>query len=429
MQGLKQENIEKVDSFNGIDIYLIKTGKFKTSSINVFFHDNLTRENAAKNALLPAVLRRGCRRFPTLKEISLYLEELYGASFDCGVTKKGETQIVQFYIEHVSDVYAGSRESLFKKCFGLLYDIVTDPVLEGDSFRKDYVEQEKENLRLLIEGRINDKVQYAVDRCFEEMCSGEPFGVYEYGTTGDVAKINAEELYRHYRALLTELPISVYITGDVDSGSIAAAVEKLKQLERGNIKKLNGSDINAGKGKSENITEKLSVNQSKLTLGFRTRVSPTDPDYYSLLVYNGILGGGLHSKLFQNVREKESLAYYIFSRLEKFKGLMVISSGIEAANRQKAYDIIIRQMEEIRSGNITDYEYESTLKSYESGIKALRDSQMQIVDFYLSQLTAGTEDNFESVIEKMKSVSKQDVAAVAGKIELDAVYFLTGNAE
>jgi len=169
----------------------------------------------------------------------------------------------------------------------------------------------------------------------------------------------------------------------------------------------------------------MSVSQGKLSLGFRTGTAPNDNDYYSLLVYNGILGGGIHSKLFQNVREKASLAYYAFSRLEKFKGLMVISSGIEIQNRKMAEDIIMDQLKEIENGNITDYEYSSTLKAIETGIKSLKDSQLHIVDFYLSQVVGGTEDTLDGIIGKIKKVTRQDVIDISKRIKLDTVYFLT----
>lgn len=424
---LMEDKVEKIGSFNGINIYNVKQAKFKTNTINIFFHDNLSRENAARNALIPAVLRRGCRRFPTFQEIALHLEELYGASFDCGVTKKGERQIIQFYIEHVSDMYTGSSLSLFEKCFDLIFEIITQPVLENGYFKTDYVEQEKENLKRLIEGRINDKVQYAVDKCYEEMCADEPFGVNEYGSVKDLSGIDAQGLYEYYKEFLDTLPIDVYVTGTIEEDTLKRVMNKLSEMRRGSIKELKKSIIETNVKEVRKVTENMNVNQGKLSLGFRTYTTPNDKEYYSLVVYNIILGGGMHSKLFQNVREKESLAYYAFSRLEKFKGLMVISSGIEIKNKNKAVEVILKQLDEISNGNISDYEYDSTLKTIETGIKSLKDSQLQIVDFYLSQIVAGTEDNFDTFIEKTKKVTKQDVVDVAKKIKLDTEYFLTSN--
>ncbi len=421
------EKLVKIASVKGIDIYNIRTDKFKTNTISVFFQDDLSKENAAKNALVPAVLRRGSVNFKTFRDIARYLEELYGAVFDCGVNKKGERQLIQFFIEFVSDKYTRKEEAVFDKAFDLLLEIITQPVLEKSLFKKEYVEQEKENIKSHIESRVNDKVQYAVARCMELMCKDEPFGIYEYGSKEDLDRIDEKELYKHYRYVLERLPMSIFITGDVSLKSIEKIIKKLSGLNRGEIKEIARTDVYKDKAEVKDVVEKMSVNQGKLTLGLRTNIAPDSQKYQTLMVYNSILGGGIHSKLFQNVREKESLAYYAFSRLEKFKGLMVISSGIEIENREKVHDIILKQMKEIEAGNISDYEFSSTLKSIETGIISIKDTQLYMVDFYLSQLITGTDDTLDSIIEKIKKVTKKDVIEISKNIRLDTVYFLTSD--
>jgi len=433
---LQEETVSKIASFDGIDVYTIRTDKFKTSSISVFFHTDLDRKRVTKNAMIPAVLRRGCRRFPTFQEIALHLEELYGASFDCGVTKMGERHIIQFYIEFVSEMFTEEGSNQFDKAFDLLYEIVTQPVLEKGVFKDEYVKQEKDNLKQLIESRVNDKMQYAVEKCLEETCRDEPYGIYDYGFVSDLKDINAQNLYEQYIAMLETYPVQVYIAGSASDKSVEKAVEKLKKLrpmtgrDFGELadKKLFGpSQDSFSKNIAEvrNVVERFSVNQGKLSLGFRTNTRPDSKEYYALLVYNGILGGGVHSKLFQNVREKAGLAYYTFSRLEKFKGLMVVSSGIEIANKDRALEIILQQIEEIKAGSITDYEFESTLKTIETSVKSLRDNQLQIVTHYLGQSIASTNDTFDDLIRKTSQVTKQEVVDVAQKIQLDTIYFLT----
>jgi len=433
---LQEETVSKIASFDGIDIYSIKTDKFKTSSVSIFFHTNLDRERATKNAMIPAVLRRGCRRFPTFQEIALHLEELYGATFDCGVTKMGERHIIQFYIEFVSEMFTEEGSNQFDKAFDLLYEIITQPVLENEVFKDEYVKQEKDNLKRLIESRVNDKMLYAVEKCLEEVCKDEPYGIYDYGFVSDLKDINAKNLYEQYIAMLETYPVQVYIAGSASDKSVERAIEKLKKLRPktdgtfGDLadKKLFGpspESFNKSVNKVRNVVERFSVNQGKLSLGFRTNIRPDSKEYYALLVYNGILGGGVHSKLFQNVREKASLAYYAFSRLEKFKGLMVVSSGIEIANKDKALEIILQQIDEIKAGNITDYEFESTIKTIETSVKSLKDNQLQIVTHYLGQAIANTSDTFDDLISKTSRVTKQEVIDVAKKIQLDTIYFLT----
>lgn len=415
---------ELLASFNEINIYGIATDKFKTNTINVFFHDTLDDRTVTLNALIPAVLRRGCEGYETMADITKRLEELYGASFDCSVAKKGDIQLIHFYMEYIAERYAVGAESIFDAVLELLARIITNPVLDNGVFREDYVNQEKENLRKLIESRVNDKAQYAMERCFEEMFKGEPFSIYEYGKVEDLEGIDAAGLFRHYGCFISQLPVSIYLTGKYDDGNIRSIIDKFSTIRRKSIKPVFSGQPNDNIAEVKEINEKMSVNQGKLNLGFRTGISSKSREYFSLIVYNGILGGGIHSKLFVNVREKASLAYYAFSRLEKFKGLLMIGSGIEQSNKDKAIEIILKQLDEIKQGNISDYEFDATLKTSETGINSLKDNQLQMVDFFLSQNLAGTEDDFASVVSKIKDVTKEDVKSVAQKIKLDTVYFL-----
>jgi predicted Zn-dependent peptidase len=415
----------KADSFNGIDIYRIETDKFKTNSIHIFFQDNLTRENVTKNALLPAVMRRGSKAYPTLKEISMELENLYGASFDCGVNKKGERHLLHFYIEFLSKRYAPDGTDTFSAGLGLLADIIANPAFVDGKFNEEYLISEKDKLRILIEGRVNDKMSYSVDRCLEEVCRDEPYGIYDYGFVEDLAPITAEELTDHYRKVMETYPMQVFLTGSISDAEADRVIALLKGLPRRDIIPLADGFAAKENVEARYVTETMNVSQGKLCLGYRTNTPPGSEDYRALMVYSGILGGGTQSKLFQNVREKASLAYYSSAMLEKFKGLMVISSGIEIKNKDKALEIIERQVDEIRNGNISDQEMDAALKSMETGIKSLTDSQMNIVDFYLSQLISGTPDSFGDVIKKIKRVGKEDVKRVAQRIRLDTVYFLT----
>ena len=417
----------ETNSLKDINIYVLETHKFKTNMINIFFVDNLERETVTNNTILPFVLKRGCEKYPNYIDISVRLEELYGASFNCGVVKKGEQHIMFYNSNSIADEYTSEKSGQFKKSFDFLNNLVFYPLLENLAFKNDYLETEKNNIRDIIEGRINDKFKYAVDRCFEEMCKGERFGIYENGYVEDIEKINTLNLYRHYLSSIENLKIYVFITGAVDEKMINYVVEKLSLIKRGKTKNIEKTLVKKDISTPKTVEEKMNINQGKLSIGFRNNTSCDEDDYYKMLVYNGILGGGVHSKLFRNVREKKSLAYYAFSRIEKFKGLMVISSGIDAKNVVEAQKIMQEQVEEIGYGNITDFEYDATIKSIENSLKLINDSQMQITDFYLNQILAGTNDTPYTLIEKIRNVSKKDVMDVSSKIKLDTIYFLSGN--
>lgn len=420
-----EENLNKITEVNGINVYNIKSNRFKTNTINVFFQDNLSNDSVALNALFPSVLRRGCKGLPTIKEVNLYLEDLYGAVFDCGIVKKGEKQIIHFYFEYVADKFASDGQRNFEKALSFLLNIIFNPALQDGSFNQQYVDQEKNNLKMLIESRTNDKVQYALDRCYELMCKNEPFGIYEYGTIKQIESITSKELYNHYKEKVSTLPMDIFISGELSDRDIEMLKNSLKNINRSTPKGLVKSIVKKCINKVNYFEDAMDVNQAKLSLGFRTNITAKEDDYYALLVYNGILGGGMHSKLFQNVREKAGLAYYVFAGLEKIKGLMIIGSGIDIKERDHAKELILKQLDEIQEGNITDYEFESTIKSLETGIQSLKDSQLQVVDFYLSQLIAETHDTLEGLLSKIKKVTKQDVIRISKKIQLDTEYFLT----
>jgi predicted Zn-dependent peptidase len=412
---------------DGISFYSVQSDKFKTVRIDIFMVHPLQKETVSYNALFPFVLRRGCNRCPTQLALAQRLEELYGASIEAGIYKKGEIQIIHFSSGFVSDQYTAEKTNLFDEAGSLLLDVITDPVLENGMFKKDYFEQEKENLIQRIRSRVNDKMHYAIQRCFEVMCADEPYAIDEEGDEAGAAAMTREGLMERYHAMLSESPVFVYISGNAREDEIKRFIGKFSRLDRKHVNPLHPLQAARQVGEVKRVEEPMDVGQGKLCLGFRTQVKANSPDYFPLAVYNGILGGGVQSKLFQNVREKESLAYTTFTRLEKFKGLLVAASGIEIADREKAENIMMEQLKAIRDGNITDLEMEATKKSYETGIKSMQDSQGAMVDFFLSQLLSGENDAPEAFLNKLMQVEKQDVVRVSEKITLDTVYFLTSS--
>lgn len=412
---------------NGVRFNFIKNNKFKTSMIGVFFSTPMTNENVSVNALIPAVLRRGTKNFPTMREISKKLESLYGAKFDCGVSKKGENQIIRFYGEAVNKKYTGSNQDTLSELADLINDVIFNPILENGKFKADYVSQEKEQVKDIIESRKNDKVQYALERCYELMFENEPFGLCEFGTIEGIDSVSDDALINAYKNMLNHYQVDVVVSGDLTEDEYNSIISKFNFSQRKSLKIEAPAKVNVKKVRD--YTEKFDINQGKLSLGYRVNIDANSDDYYKVLVYNGILGGGVQSKLFQNVREKNSLAYYAFSRYEKIKSIMGISCGIEIPNHQKALDTILEQVEDMKNGKITEYEYETTLKTIENSLNSMRDEQDQMLDFNYTQILLGNERTLEEIIENVKKVQIKDVVDVAKFVELDTIYFMTGNEE
>lgn len=409
---------------NGVRARLLRSDKFKTNIVGVFFSTELNKENVTKNALIPAILRRGSKKYPTMRDISIELENLYGAKFDCGVSKKGELQVLRFYGEAVNDKYLVDGENNTLKLADIIKDIIFNPIMANGKFNDEYLAQEKNKLKNIIESRKNDKVQYALERCYELMAGDEPYGLCEYGDVEKVDSVSNEELACAYNDMIKNFNVDIVVAGNISETEFENIVSLFNFDDRTTTVELKINDVEPGEVK--NVTEEFEINQGKLSLAYRTNVKPNSKEYFDMLVYNGILGSGVQSKLFQNVREKYSLAYYAFSRLDKFKGIMGISSGIEQQNYQKALDTILEQVEDMKKGNITDYEYETTIKTIENSLNSMKDEQISLVDFYYGQELIDSELALEDVIENMKKVTIEDVVKVAQKVKLDTIYFMKG---
>ncbi len=413
----------------GICLHYIHTEQFKTLSVGVHFHRPLKEDEASANALLASVLRRGNARFTDSVSLNRHLQDLYGAFFDSDIRRKGEDQIISFFINSVSDSYLPEGEACAYQAVDTLYDMILCPQVTNGAFRKDYVEQEKANLINDIKAQINDKRSYALWRLIECMCEGEPYSVCELGKVEEVEKLTGESLYTQYQKVISQSPIDIFVTGNADIDAILRLTEERFAGINPQVLSYPVTGMYVPKGEVGEVTESYDVTQAKLSIGFYTGIGPRDPRYSALMVYNSIFGSGAHSKLFNHVREKLSLAYYASSRLERYKGMMVVSSGIEYQNKEKAQAEIFAQAEAMKKGDISDYEFDVSVKSIVNSLRSLGDSNGYLADYYLGQVTSGTGISLEEQCEKIQAVTKEDVIRVAQEIRPEMVYVMKGRKE
>jgi len=398
--------------------------KFKAIHIHMFIHQELN-EQATKTALLPLVLRRGCKGYDTQRKIRIYLDELYGALFEVGVQKKGERHVMAFGISIPNDRYIGQENSALAKTIQFLKRIVMEPATENGIFLQKYVDQEKANLAQIINSLINDKAQYAIERCLQIMCQNERFRYYTYGDLEDLKEITASSLYDHYERSIASSPIDLFVAGDVSEGQVRSIAEEVMQLRREKIQIIPEEIIKKATGEVKEVVEEMDVLQGKLVMGYRTNTSYVDRLYFPLVVFSTILGGGPHSKLFMNVREKAQLAYYSYARLEKFKGLMIIGAGIESENYHRTLEIIAKQIDDIRKGEVTQTEFENAVNYLIASLKASDDNQEQLIDFHLGNAIKNMNLSISSFIEKIGKVTLEQIVDVSQRVKLDTIYFLT----
>lgn len=408
----------------GIKIHVLNTNKFKTNLISVFLTTPITRENATYNSLLSAVLRRGSKNLPTQEEISEKLEELYGASFDCGIDKTGNNHVLKYYLECINDEYIGNMDSILETSINTLFEIIFNPYTEKGLFKKEYVEQEKEYVRQLIEGKIDNKARYAYDRCIEEMYKNSPFGIYKYGEIEFLKNINEENLYEYYNNLINNCKIDIVVSGDFNDNvidkisnneNIVELIEREAQYIKYELEIKNPVETSI-------INESMNINQGKLVIGLD--ILGNIDRRYEAVVYNAILGGTANSKMFQNVREKASLAYTASSSYVRVKNNIFINCGIEIVNYDKALTIIKEQLEDMRKGNFSDIDIDNAKKSIISGVYAIEDEQDTQISYFFGQELLNSDMSIEEYIENIEKVSKEKIIEIANNTNINTIYFL-----
>ncbi len=410
------------------DVFLtcVQSGKFKTGCLSISLLRPLRREEASANALVPTVLLRGCRDCPDIQSISAFLDRHYGASVGTLVRKKGEVQTTGFYADFLEDRLSLDGGKVLEPMAGFLCRLLLEPVEEEGRFAGRYVEGEKQNLIHAIDSRIDDKRSYAVTQLLRAMCAGEAYGVPRLGDSEDVERLDAEGLYAHYREILASSQVEIFYHGSAEPEAVAELLCRgLAALPR-KAPVRGVTEVVRAASEPREVRERLEVTQGKLALGLRLGCTAADPEYPAALLMNAVYGGGVTSKLFSNVREKMSLCYYAGSTIEKFKGVMVVSSGIEFEKFETARDEILRQLALTARGEITGEELEAARTQLISALRAGMDSPGRLDDYSLGQVLLGREGTMAELAETLRGVTKEQVAAAAGRVTLDTVYFLEG---
>ena len=418
----KTEEIKK-----SIKLHCIETDKFKTNLLSVFLSVPLDKKTVTANALIPAVLRRGTNNLKTQEEISIELENMYGATFDCGVEKTGDNQILKFYLEMVNDEFLPDDGQMLNKGINLLLDLVFNPCIENSSFKEEYVKTEKENLKRIIEAKIDNKDRYAFERCIEEMYKNTIYGLYKYGYIKDLEKIDSKNLYEQYKKLIETAKIDIFVSGDINKEEVLKEIKKNENInkisERTDIHVINSTKEVEEVNEPRLVEEKMEVTQGKLVIG--TDVNFNEENYkYKISLYNVILGEGATSKLFQNVRERESLAYTARSNYIRQKNNIYIRCGIEIQNYEKAVSVIKEQLEDMKNGKFTEEEIENAKKYVIAGLRTTRDEQDAELSYYFGQELSNEFTTFEEYEEQIKKVTKEDIQKVAQNIKINTIYFL-----
>ncbi len=407
------------------NIEIIQTHKFKNNAISIVVPVDMDEQVTGYN-VLAEVLKRGTGEFKTSSEISRYLQDMYGAIFDIGLKKIGDKLFIMFYVTFLDHRFTLNGENLFAKAVHLLNEVMLNPLFIHEDFDDEIIAQEIMNHRLYIESVYDDKGHYSMERVLE-IGLLDSYKIPDHGTLEELDKITKDSLITLWKDL-NQKHAFCYVSGNLENEEeVKAEISKLDILKnpmKDESKSSRGKRI-FNRDNKENY-EKMKINQGKMSLLYNTNISIFDGDYFALVVFNSIFGGGAHSKLFNEVREKHSLAYSIYSTFDKFAGVMTVGGGIDFKNFTKTKQLIDEELLKMIEGHISDEEMTMAKTKVISSLKAMEDSMYNTSNYLIALRVFGIPYTVESVILGIETVTKERIMEVAQGIEFIAAHYLDG---
>ena len=412
---------------DGVTLRCFTDHRFKQNCLSLQFLRPMCREEAAKNALIPSILLRGCQSAPDLRQITRRLDDLYGASVGPLVRQLGDYQSVGLYCSFISDDYALSGDRILAPMVAFLQELLLCPVAKDGVFLPEFVESEKKNQISALEAQKNDKRSYAVQQMLKNMCKADAYGISRVGEIEDVAAIDPQTLYAQYRKLLEESTVELFYVGETSPEEMEKLLLPLTERLAENARVLPQQTGFRDGGAGEYL-KTMDVAQARLCIGYTSPITIRDEDFPAMQVLNMVLGGGMTSKLFMNVREKLSLCYDVSSGFRSSKGLMLITAGVEAGKLELAQEEIFRQVDACKNGDITPQELVAAKQGIITALQGVHDSPGGIEDYYTTILLTQAKWLPEEYLQAVAEVTAEDVARVAGTLSLHTKYILRGDA-
>ena len=417
-----------------INIQKINDKKFKSIYFSFNYTINANKKEMTESAILASIMSKSSRKYNSQKQIEKYLGNLYNTLFDVNVEKIGDLYNIEFKLECINKKYLPDNNDVVSDALKFLYDMIYDQSVENGRFDENLVNREKEYIKDKIKEQKDEKLKYGILKMEQILSKDEPFATSVFGDENQIDKITSNDIYNRYINVLNDSCINILISGNLDGYDNIEEIVKNIFNEKINSN-VNAKDLvydkhidDSNKKDINETYETQQTTQSVITFGMRIKNSTTD-DFFALNVYNAILGSTPSSKLFQNFREKESLAYTVRSRYYRFKSIIIIYAGIQKKNYEKAKEVVEKQIKDMEDGNITDIEFNAAKDSLVSDLVEWNDSKMSLAKMLFVNAFTNTNYTLNEMIEKIQKVSLQDVINVAKKITLEEIYLLGGEAD
>lgn len=416
---------ETISLLPGVNLRCRTDPRFKQGCLSLHWVVPMCANHSAMNALIPSVLLRGTVPHPDLRSITARLDDLYGAAVSPMSRRVGDYQASGLYLSFMDDRFALPGDRVLEGTVEFLAELLQKPLTEGGGFLPAYVESEKKNLISTIQADRNDKRIYAMGRLLKIMCREDSFGLPRLGEPEQVAAIQPDTLYRHFQNMLGSAPLEIFYVGSREGSALADLLRGRLNLAGRESTLPPQTGFHSCPG--ENVTETMDVAQGKLCMGFVTPITLHSSQYPAMQVLNVLYGGGMTSKLFQNVREKLSLCYSVGSSYYGTKGILTVSAGIDFDKEGASREEILRQLQLCQEGTITREELVSAREALISSLRAVPDSAGSIESYCFSAILSGKNPSLENAIQAIRDVTLEQVVEAAKTLTLHSTYFLKGD--
>lgn len=416
-------NYKKID-LGSYNLHLIKTGKFKTMTIRVCLRDKIVKKEIMLRNFLSSFLTYSTDTYRTKREIVLHAQDLYAASIYTKSYRSGNYNMINFYLSSLNEKY--TEEGMLEKGIEFLADVIFHPNFNDQEKYQEAYNFLYNNIESSLKGLKENSALYSTVRMLEEMDKDAAYSYREHGYLEDLEKINLENLKEYYHKLINNSLVDIYVIGDFEEENLIEIIKKYMVFET--FKRPKESQILTHKQlpkRTKTVKESTEGNQSKLSIGCKIGDLTEYERNYVLTIYNMILGGNSESKFFQIIREKHSLAYYIYSSLNKLDHLMLIRSGISKENFDKTVKLVKKLMKEMENGDFTEENIEYAKQNYLSLLKEIEDNESAIIETFIAKDLLNLGDIEERKKEVMK-VTKEEIIEVAKKVKMDTIYLLEG---
>lgn len=396
---------------------------YRTDRLTAVMAVPLTADTAAQYAVLSFLLTRSCAKYPTMVALNQRLNQLYGATLQAAVMRIGGQQVLSFSISYLNKKYTLDGSDLTRDCTDLLLELLFNPALEEGVFPAEIFAQEQRCLLERLQGEMNNKRTYARQRCEELLCPDHPFSLNAYGTEAAIQALTPASAEAARQRLLSESTIHWLYQGEENTDTLVKELEsRFATLPYRRPAALKADNTFAMK--ESELTERMALKQAKLVLGFRIAATEPSADADAAALMNTLWGGCVTSLLFTHVREEQSLCYYCASLYDRFQSTILVDSGVEESDAEKAKTEILKQLDAIREGNFSDEELEAARRALIQRYAAAGDNPDALEGYYLPQTMY---ENYTTPDEKRShilSITKEDVCRAARLTHFDSTYLL-----